>query len=120
MSDDISKILREWPFVRNAWTCRIIHGEDGRERIQLRVDLGILQMEMDGRPDGAQPEKRESWLKHYQHLQEAHDAAHLDSPPFELDSEALGRLWFEGSQYYHRYVCLWHLEKPGCLQYWHE
>jgi len=109
MSDDLSKILQQWPYVPGAVTTRVIRGEDGRERIQLRVDLGVLQMEMDGRPDGLRPEGQASWLDYYQHMQESHDAAHVDSPPFELDLEACQRLWVEGVQYYHRYLCFWHL-----------
>ncbi|NLE36984.1 MAG: hypothetical protein GX621_03070 [Pirellulaceae bacterium] len=111
MSDDISRILREWEFDPNTVTTRVIRGEDGRERVQLRVDLGLLQMEMDGRPDGLRPENHESWFEYYQRLQEAHDEAHLDSPPFELDRDACQRLWIESVQYYHRYLCFWHLRK---------
>jgi len=111
MSDDISRILRQWEFDPNTVTTRIIRGEDGRERVQLRVDLGLLQMELDGRPDGLRPENHESWFEYYQRLQEAHDEAHLDSPPFELDREACQRLWIESVQYYHRYLCFWHLKK---------
>lgn len=107
--DDISKILRQWPYKAGAVSTRMVRGEDGRDRVQLRVDLGVLQMELDGRPDGSRPEGHASWLEYYQHLQEAHDAAHVDSPPFELDFEACQRLWLEGIQYYHRYLCFWHL-----------
>jgi hypothetical protein len=110
MSDDLSKILQQWPYVPGAVTTRLVRGEDGRQRIQLRVDLGVLQMEMDGRPDGSRVEDQASWFDYYQHLQESHDAAHVDSPPFELDMEACQRLWVEGVQYYHRYLCFWHLE----------
>ncbi|HLA85042.1 MAG TPA: UvrB/UvrC motif-containing protein [Thermoguttaceae bacterium] len=109
MSDDISKILERWPYVPGEVTARIVRGDDGRDRIQLRVDLGVLQMEMDGRPDGARPEKATSWFDYYQHLQETYDAAHLDSPAFELNQEACQRLWIECVQYYHRYLCFWHL-----------
>jgi len=109
MSDDISKILHQWPYEPGVVTARIVRTEDGRERIQLRVDLGLLQMELDGRPDGSRPEGYGSWFEYYQHLQEAHDAAHVDSPPFELDLEACQRLWIESVQYYHRYLCFWHL-----------
>ena len=77
----------------------------------MRVDLGLLQMEMDGRPDGQRPEGHESWLEYYRHQQQTHDTEHPDSAPFELSAEACKRLWVEGVQYYHRYVSLWHLDR---------
>ncbi len=42
--------------IRPAFTPRSTgEGDDGRDVIQMRVDLGILQMETNGRPDGNQP-----------------------------------------------------------------
>ena len=111
MSDDISKILDDWQYNPDAPTVRIIRGEGGREMVQLRIDLGLLQMAMDGRPDGQRPKGCESWLEYYRRQQERHDAAHPDSAPFQLDVEACRRLWSEGIQYYHRYVSFWHLKR---------
>ena len=111
MSDDISRILDDWQYNPDAPTVRIIRGDDGREMVQLRIDLGLLQMAMDGRPDGQRPEGCESWLDYYRRQQERHDAAHPDSAPFQLDIEACRRLWSEGIQYYHRYVSFWHLTR---------
>jgi len=110
MSKDISKILDGWPFQQDDVVVRIIKGDDGRDRLQLRVDLGLLQMEMDGRPDGLRPEGCRSWLEYYQQKQRAHDAANPDSAPFELQDEDCSRLWREGVQHYHRYLGFWHLK----------
>jgi hypothetical protein len=52
VSLDISTILRDWDFDPEGVTVRTIQGDDGREKVQLRLDLGVMQMEMDGRPDG--------------------------------------------------------------------
>ena len=43
---------------------RIVPGDDGREKLQMRIDLGLLQMELDGRPDGQRPAGAESLLDH--------------------------------------------------------
>jgi hypothetical protein len=51
-NDDISKLLNEWPHKAGRLNVRITLAPDGRELIQLRIDLGIIQMEMSGRPDG--------------------------------------------------------------------
>jgi hypothetical protein len=110
MSNDLSKILLAWPFRPEEVLVRIIPGEDGLGKVQLRVDLGILQMEMNGRPDGQRPEGFESWFDRYEQLQQAHDETHPDSAPFLLDEEDCLRLWREAVQYYHRYLSFWHLE----------
>jgi hypothetical protein len=111
MSDDLGKILHEWKFDPDDVRVRIIQGDDGREKIQLRVELGILQMEMSGRPDGIRPEKFESWLEYYEEQKRIHESTHPDSEPFALQESDLVRLWREGVQYYHRYLSLWYLEK---------
>ncbi len=37
-------------------SARIIEADDKRKLIQMRVDLGLIQMEYSGRPDGLRPE----------------------------------------------------------------
>jgi hypothetical protein len=110
MSNDLSKVLGDWQFRPDEVLVRIIPGDDGRGKVQLRVDLGILQMEMDGRPDGQRPEGCESLLDYYESLQQQHDETHPDSAPFLLSEEDCLRLWREAVQYYHRYLSFWHLE----------
>jgi hypothetical protein len=110
MSKDIANLLNEWMYQPDEVMVRIVPGEDGRSKIQLRVDLGLLQMEMDGRPDGLRPEGYESWLEYYEHRQCVHDEAHPDGPPLELKPEDCARLWRESVQYYHRYLSFWHLD----------
>jgi hypothetical protein len=110
MSNDLSKVLSEWQFRPDEVLVRVIPGDDGLGKIQLRVDLGILQMEMNGRPDGRRPEGFESWLDYYEYEQQAHDETHPDSASFQLNEEDCLRLWREAVQYYHRYLSFWHLE----------
>ena len=52
MSLDLNTILKDWPYESGTVKVRKITGLDGREKLQLRVDLGLLQMEITGRPDG--------------------------------------------------------------------
>jgi hypothetical protein len=110
MSNDLSRILNQWQFDPETVLVRIVPGDDGRSKIQLRVDLGMLQMEMDGRPDGLRPEGAESWLDYYERQQQTHDEQNPDSASFGLGEDDCIRLWREGMQYYHRYLSLWHLE----------
>ena len=104
-------MLSGWDFDPDRVSVRIVTGDDGRDKIQLRLDLGLLQMEFDGRPDGARVNGCDSWLEYYQQQQRAHDAANPDGAPFRLEGEDCARLLREGVQYYHRYVSFWHLER---------
>jgi hypothetical protein len=109
MSNDISSLLNEWIFEPDDILVRTLTGDDGRNKIQLRVDLGILQMEMDGRPDGLRPEGFESWLDFFEHQSLKHDENYPDGPSLELSVEECANLWRESVQYYHRYLSFWHL-----------
>jgi len=110
VSLDISHILSSWPYDPDELSVRVVAGDDGKSRIQVRLDLGVLQLEMDGRPDGLRPEGSESWLDHFLQRQKDHDAAHPDSAAFQLSSDDCAFLQREGVQYYHRYLSFWHLE----------
>jgi len=68
MSSDLTSMLAEWPFRPDEPAARIIDGLDGEPRLQLRVELGILQLHLDGRPDGEEPYGHGSLLEHYEVL----------------------------------------------------
>jgi hypothetical protein len=109
VSSDIDPILSDWPYLPDEITARVIQGDDGQRKIQLRLDLGLLQMTFDGRPDGRRIHDAESWLEYHQRRQREHDAANPDGAPYLLEPEDCAELLREGVQYYHRYVCFWHL-----------
>ena len=52
MNHDLTDLLREWPRSGRGLDAREIELADGRTVLQIRVALGILQMEVTGRPDG--------------------------------------------------------------------
>ena len=90
---------------------RKIIGRDGRPRIQLRLDLGLLQMEMTGRPDGQRPFGAESLLDYHQARLERHRRRHGTDAGFHLSPEECAQLREESVQYYHRYLSLFRLEE---------
>ena len=108
---DITSVLAGWNFDPHGMTVRLVMGDDGTEKIQMRLELGVLQMELNGRPDGQQIEGAESWLDFYEQRQQKHDAEHPDGPTLRLEAEDCERLLREGIQYYHRYISLWHLKR---------
>jgi hypothetical protein len=110
MSHDISHILREWSFKQDDMVVRLIEADDGRQVLQMRVDLGLLQMEIDRRPDGLRPNDCDSWFDFYQDQKRKHDEMNPEGPEYLLGAEDCARLWHEGVQYYHRYLAFWHLD----------
>lgn len=107
MSLDLNSLLQDWPHEPGAIKVRKVPGLDGREKLQLRIDLGLLQMEMEGRPDGQRPHNCESYLVYHQ--RRAIRAAERGDD-YELTSEQCSELQQEGIQYYHRYLSLFQLE----------
>ncbi|MGZ4984017.1 MAG: UvrB/UvrC motif-containing protein, partial [Chthoniobacterales bacterium] len=108
MSLDLNTLLNDWPHEPGAIKVRKILGLDGREKLQLRIDLGMLQMEMTGRPDGHRPHNCESLLQYHQR-RAATAAARGDG--YELTNEECNELQQEGIQYYHRYLSLFQINE---------
>jgi len=106
MSLDLNTILKDWPHEPGAIKVRKIVGLDGREKLQLRIDLGLLQMEMTGRPDGVRPHGCESLLTYHQ-MRAAHALGRGEG--YELTPEQCAELQQEGIQYYHRYLSLFQI-----------
>ena len=52
--ENIDRILRDWPYDPQGISVRKKKGDDGRDVLQMRLDLGLLQLETTGRPDGQQ------------------------------------------------------------------
>ncbi len=106
MSLDLNDLLRDWPHEPGLIKVRKILGSDGREKLQLRIDLGLIQMEMSGRPDGAEPHDCESLLEFHQARALK---AEKKSETLTLTPEEIGEMQQEGIQYYHRYISLFQL-----------
>jgi hypothetical protein len=112
MNSDIGPLLNAWDFNPGEVIVRRVKGKDGMEKIQLRVDLGILQMNAQGRPDGKLPMGHATWLEFYQQK-----AAQVTDEPFQLKPEDFAKFQQELIQFHHRYICLFHLEDfPGVLR----
>lgn len=123
MNPDLSHILRDWPYEAGKINVRLIQGDDGEPRVQMRLDLGILQMHVDGRPDGQRPRGFESLLEYQearideQNRERGPGAASRESGEregsggrFALTPEECRELREEAAQYYHRYMALLVLE----------
>ncbi len=111
MNLDITHLLDSWDYQPGQIVVRKIKGKDGREKLQLRVDLGILQMNASGRPDGKLPFGHETLFDHFLSRWTKYTEAHESDPSgFKLSSEDCGKLQQEAIQYHHRYICLFQLK----------
>lgn len=106
MHSDLSSLLDSWRHAGgHGVQARLINGRDGEAKVQLRLELGILQMELHGRPDGSRPHGHESLLDY--HLAEARRISRLSPEErYQLDHEACAELHRESLQYYHRRISL--------------
>ena len=96
---DIDRVLQGWPFRPGEVLARWVKGGDGRQLIQMRIDLGVLQLEVDGRPDGEHPGGNETYFDFLvaESVREGED--------FELSAEQCAEADREFFQYYHRRIC---------------
>lgn len=110
MSDDLTHLLTSWPHQAGRVNARRITGLDGRPKLQIRIDLGVLQMELDGRPDGQRPHGFDSLLEYHLHrLRQYESRVGHASAGFVLSQDECRGLREEAVQFYHRYVGLFAL-----------
>jgi hypothetical protein len=102
---DIDHLLQDWKFVPGKIIARLAQASDGREVIQMRVELGVLQMEVENRPDGTRPMGAESYYDYLVALavHEGDDFVLDEGQQIEVDREFL--------QYYQRRICWLELKR---------
>ncbi len=96
-SDGIDNILNEWDYDPFGTSVREVIVND-RAVLQMRVDMGVLQLETSGRPDGATPEGKTSYLD----LLRSRAAADAE---MQLSEEQCVEVDREFVQFYQRRVC---------------
>lgn len=109
MNPDIGPILDAWPFDPTS-NVRQFQDAGGAAVLQVRVAQGpfrgILQMNLDGRPDAEQPHGCEFALDHYEGELAEQLAADGRPGGFRLDEDACAELFDESSRVYERYTFL--------------
>lgn len=95
---DIDRAMRGWPFQPGVISARMVKTASGREVIQMRVELGVLQMETADRPDGQEPEGHKTYLSYL--LAQAEGSSAID-----LTEEQCAEIDREFVQFYHRRIC---------------
>jgi hypothetical protein len=114
---DITPLLKGWDYEPGTINVRKICGNDGSAKVQMRLELGLLQMELTGRPDGAKPHGHESLLDYFETQLDEHQKRHGTELGFHLTSPQCQSLREEAQMYYQRYLSLFVLEDfPGVVR----
>jgi hypothetical protein len=110
MNLDLSALMEGWPYEPGKVTARRILGDDGREKIQCRLECGVLQMECEGRPDGRRPQGFPDVLGR---LRSERDHARRGGAGYELTEDDWQEIDGELMQFYHRRICRMALSDHG-------
>ena len=108
---DIQPVLRGWDYEPGTLNVRKVNGVDGEPKLQMRLDLGLLQMEMNGRPDGRRPFGCESLLEYHEGRLADHKKRHGTDMGFQMNGADCQSLRDEAVMYYQRYLSLFVLEE---------
>lgn len=95
----LDDLLADWPFSAGQILVRQIQGVDGRDLLQMRIDMGIIQMEVSGRPDGVKFEAADTYYDYLASL------SFSEGESFQLDEERCVEIDREFYQFYHRRIC---------------
>ncbi|MEC9091603.1 MAG: UvrB/UvrC motif-containing protein [Planctomycetota bacterium] len=106
-NDNIDNLLENWSFDPTALMVRKAYGDDGRGVLQMRIDLGVMQLETSGRPDGTKPNGFETTYDNLFHesLERGENFEMDENRCFEADREFV--------QFYHRRICWLQLKEYG-------
>ncbi len=120
MIRDLRTILDGWEYEPGKISVRKIIGRDGREKLQTRIDMGVLQLEAVGRPDGKRPHNCETLLEHFerQRTRAQRESGESDGAEddFVLSPEDTRELRHEAYLFYQRFLSLFVLEEFDAVE----
>lgn len=105
MRRDMDDAMAGWPYDPEPGevVAREVRARDGRMVVQLRVELGVLQMEVGGRPDGTRPHGFATYLDYLRYRAAGRGGdSHGNAPPWVMSREHCTAADREFVQYYHR------------------
>ncbi len=98
MGLDMKELMDGWDCPDGEVGARLIVGRDGPEVVQLRIELGVLQMSLEGRPDGLRYHGMTNALEFIEH--------ELKNGTSQISADGWAELEREFSQYNYRRVAL--------------
>lgn len=111
MRRDMDDTIQGWPYdpEPGAVIAREVRARDGRMVVQIRVELGVLQLEVGGRPDGTRPHGFATYLDYLRYRasgrSQGRDASSSSSnSAWTMSAEHCVEADREFVQFYHRRV----------------
>lgn len=102
MRKDIDSALANWDYKPDTIQARQVKAADRRPVLQMRIDMGIVQMEATDRPDGTRPHGHPTY---FDFLKARAAAAATAKREFKLTEENCTEADREFMQYYQRRIC---------------
>jgi hypothetical protein len=103
VSQDIDGALQGWDFKPGVVQARLVQAANDRQVIQMRVDLGVLQLEPTGRPDGQRPYGHDTYFDYLKHI--ASNVERAGRGGFQMTESQCIEADREFVQFYHRRIC---------------
>jgi len=113
---DLYATLRDWPYEPEKISVRKILSADDSIRVQMRVELGVIQMESKGRPDGFRPHGCATLLDYHKQRLAHYEASNATTLGFGLTPDECEALRTEASLFYRRYIAFFVLEEYESVQ----
>ena len=107
MRRDLDDVIQGWPYDPEPGEvlAREVRARDGRTVLQVRVELGVLQLEVGARPDGLRPHGFATYLDYLRHCAASRgQAPGGKSPPWMMTASQCGEADREFIQFNHRRV----------------
>src|SRR5271157_3069350 len=105
MRRDLDDVIQGWPYDPEPGEvlARELRARDGRSVLQIRVELGVLQLEISGRPDGARPHGFATYLDYLRYSAASRgQVPGGKAPPWTMDQEHRDEADREFTQFFHR------------------
>src|SRR5262245_32909076 len=111
MRRDMDEAIQGWPYEPEPGEviAREVQARDGRTVLQIRVELGVLQLEVNGRPDGARPHGFATYLDYLRYRAAGRGSGDGSSrggasTPWRMSQDHCTEADREFVQFYHRRV----------------
>src|SRR3954452_2215982 len=114
MRRDIDEALNGWPYEPEPGevVVREVRARDGRTVLQIRIELGLLQLEIEDRPDGVRPHSFATYLDYLRHRAATRTSGLSKSAEvWAMTPEHCAEADREFAQYYHRRVAWMSLQR---------
>src|SRR3954453_13271917 len=107
MRRDMDEAIQGWPYEPEPGEviAREVQARDGRTVLQIRIELGVLQLEVSGRPDGSRPHGFATYLDYLRYRAAGRGRSPSpggSAPQWRMSQEQCTEADREFVQFYHR------------------